>query len=238
MKEYINYLKRNKYSENTITTYKSILGIYKDDLKDIRLIKKRLVYYFKSPNTVWTHYNVISSYLKWSKDKRIELLKEMKLPRIPKKFMVVFNKKYLLSKTEIKDMDNLEKINKKMIIRFLFETGLRACELKQIISINKKTITLIGKGNKIREVFHNFETTNKIKTKDVTTKTIRLWTKEILGKKYTPHSIRRSHATHFLLKGANPKMVMMQLGHEKVETTFRYLQLSIDQNKKIYDKFY
>jgi len=98
----------------------------------------------------------------------------MKLPRIPKKFMVVFNKKYLLSKTEIKDMDNLEKINKKMIIRFLFETGLRACELKQIISINKKTITLIGKGNKIREVFHNFETTNKIKTKDVTTKTIRL----------------------------------------------------------------
>jgi len=98
----------------------------------------------------------------------------MKLPRIPKKFMVVFNKKYLLSKTEIKNMDNLEKINKKMIIRFLFETGLRACELKQIISINKKTITLIGKGNKIREVFHNFETTNKIKTKDVTTKTIRL----------------------------------------------------------------
>jgi len=98
----------------------------------------------------------------------------MKLPRIPKKFMVVFNKKYLLSKTEIKDIDNLEKINKKMIIRFLFETGLRACELKQIVSINKKTITIIGKGNKIREVFHNYETTSKIKTRNVTTKTIRL----------------------------------------------------------------
>jgi integrase/recombinase XerD len=41
-----------------------------------------------------------------------------------------------------------------------------------------------------------------------------------------------------LLKGAIPKMVMMQLGHTKVETTFRYLQLSIDQNKKLYDKYF
>ncbi|MDQ7982886.1 MAG: tyrosine-type recombinase/integrase [Spiroplasma sp.] len=238
MKEYINYLKRNKYSENTIKTYKSILSLYQHALKDIRLIKKKLSYYFKSPNTVWTHYNVISSYLKWTKDKRLDLLKEMKLPRIPKKFMVVFNKKYLLTKTEIKDIDTLEKINKKMLIKFLFETGLRVCELNQIVTFNKKTITVIGKGNKVREIFHNFNTTNKIQFKNVTTKTIRLWTKEILGKKYTPHSIRRSHATHLLLKGANPKMVMMQLGHEKVETTFRYLQLSIEENKKIYDKFY
>lgn len=238
MKEYINYLKRNKYSENTIKTYKSILNIYQEDLKDIRLVKKRLTSYFTNPNTVWTHYNVLCSYLKWVKDKRLDALKEIKLPKIPKKFMVVFNKKFLLSRTEIKNIDNTEIINKKMLVRFLFETGLRACELKQIILINKKTITVVGKGNKIREVFHNFETTKSINFKKVTTKTIRLWTKQILGKQYTPHSIRRSHATHLLLKGANPKMVMMQLGHEKVETTFRYLQLSIEQNKKIYDKFY
>ncbi|MGL5268674.1 MAG: tyrosine-type recombinase/integrase [Spiroplasma sp.] len=238
MREYLNYLKRNKYSENTIKTYGSILNIYRNDFKNIRLIKKRLIYYFKNPNTVWTHYNVICSYLKWTKDKRLDSLKEIKLPKIPKKFMVVFTKKFLLNKTEVKNSDNLETINKKMLIKFLFETGLRSCELKQIILINKKTITVIGKGNKIREVFHNFETTKKLKIKNVTTKTIRLWTKDILGKKYTPHSIRRSHATHLLLKGANPKMVMMQLGHEKIETTFRYLQLSIEQNKKIYDKFY
>lgn len=238
MNEYLNFLKRNKYSENTIKTYSSILNIYKSDLKDIRLIKKKLTYYFNNPNTVWTHYNVICSYLKWTKDKRLDALKEIKLPKIPKKFMIVFTKKFLLTKTEVKNSDNLETINKKMLIRFLFETGLRACELKQITFINKKTITVIGKGNKIREVFHNFETTRNLKIKNVTTKTIRLWTKEILGKKYTPHSIRRSHATHLLLKGANPKMVSMQLGHEKVETTYRYLQLSIEQNKKIYDKFY
>ena len=62
--------------------------------------------------------------------------------------------------------------------------------------------------------------------------------KEILGTKYTPHSIRRSHATHMLLKGANPKAVMLQLGHVKVETTFRYLQLCKKINQKIYNKFF
>lgn len=238
MKEYIKYLNKNRYSENTIKTYRSVLTIYQECLKDIRLIKKKLVLYFKSPNTVWTHYNIICSYFRWSKDKRLFLLQEMKLPRIPKKFMIVFNKKYLLLKTEIKVKDTKDIINKKLIIRFLFETGLRASELNQIVAMNKKTVTVIGKGNKIRELFHNFETTKQIEFKNVSTKTIRLWTKQILGTKYTPHSIRRSHATHLLLKGANPKMVMMQLGHEKVETTFRYLQLSIEQNKKIYDKFY
>jgi integrase/recombinase XerD len=70
------------------------------------------------------------------------------------------------------------------------------------------------------------------------TRILRLWVREVLGDQYTPHSIRRSHATHMLLKGANPKVVMLQLGHSKVETTFRYLQLSKTKNMKIYDKFY
>ena len=60
----------------------------------------------------------------------------------------------------------------------------------------------------------------------------------MLGDIYTPHSIRRSHATHMLLRGADPKSVMMQLGHSKVETTYRYLQISKELNKKIYDKYY
>jgi integrase/recombinase XerD len=59
-----------------------------------------------------------------------------------------------------------------------------------------------------------------------------------LGVEYTPHSIRRSHATHLLNNGASPKMVMMQLGHEKIETTFKYLQLSISENQKTYNKYF
>ena len=110
-----------------------------------------------------------------------------------------------------------------MVVRFLFETGLRASELQNIIEIKRETIILKGKGDKIREVFHNNETTILIDGFEFTTKTLRIWVKQVLGDIYTPHSIRRSHATHMLLRGADPKSVMMQLGHSKVKTTYKYI---------------
>ncbi|MDR2660678.1 MAG: tyrosine-type recombinase/integrase [Lactobacillaceae bacterium] len=238
MDKYLNHLARNGYSTNTISTYKSVLQIYRNHLKDIRNVKAILKSKFNSPNTVWTHYNVLVSYFEFINDKRIKQLKEIKLPRVPMKFLNVFKKQYLFIKTNISPNDSSETINKKMLIRFLFETGIRVSEIKSIISYNKKTMVIKGKGNKIREIFHNYDTTSLISDFNFTSKTIRIYVKEVLGKKYTPHSIRRSFATHLLLRGANPKMVMLQLGHSKVETTFRYLQLSLEQNKKIYDKYF
>lgn len=239
--KYIKYLKKNHYSENTIKTYNNCLKMYKDSLQDMRLIKNKLITYFNSPATAICHYNVLNSYFKWTKDKRLEQLKEIRLPRLKKVYMPIFKKDYLLKKTEISETDNSKEKQKKLIIKFLFETGIRCHELKEIIEINKKTLTVKGKGNKIREIFHNPKTTKEIdweyiKKREI--KTIREWSKELLGPEFPPHSIRRSFATHLLLKGANPKMVMMQLGHEKIETTYRYLQLSVDQNQKQYEKFF
>ncbi len=231
MKEYINYLKRNNYSSNTIITYRNILKIY-IDLNDIRSIKRKLLTYSNSPNTIWTHYNVVLSYFKWSRDKRIESLKNLKLPQIPQVYREVFSKNFLLKRTE--DLSNY----KNVVVRFLFETGIRASELQNIVSFNNETLVVKGKGNKIREIFHNINTTKLLEEVNFTTKTLRLWVKDVLGEKYTPHSIRRSHATHMLMSGANPKVVMMQLGHAKVETTYKYLNISIKQNKAIYNKYF
>ena len=230
--KYINFLKRNKYSINTINTYRCVLNKYKPLMHDIRLIKKEITKYSNSPNTAWLHYNVILSFLKFQKDKRVATLKELKLPPIPNKYMHVFSKNYLLKKTQ--DLTDY----KNVIVRFLFETGMRASELFNIQEIKNKTLIIKGKGSKVREIFHNNETTKLLKDFNFTTKTLRVWVKNVLGKKYTPHSIRRSHATHMLLKGANPKMVMLQLGHSKLETTYKYLQMSKRDNLKIYKKFF
>lgn len=232
MQKYLRYLEKNKYSNNTIKTYKSILKKYENIWNDVRLIKKQLFVYFESPNTIWTHYNVVISYMKFNNDKRINNFKKIKLPPIPQKYMSTFTKNYLYKKTE-----NMF-LQKEIIIRFLFETGIRISELKNIISFNNKTIVIKGKGNKIREIYHNFKTTKLLKEIKVSEKTIRLWVKEILGEKYSPHSIRRSHATHMLLNGVNPKLVMLQLGHAKIETTYRYLQLSKKKNIQIYNKYF
>ncbi len=238
MKEYIKWLKKNNYSNNTIRTYSSVLKKYEELFNDIRLIKKGILKYSSSPNTCILHYNVIMSYMKWSKDKRVECLKALKLPQVPTVYRNIFSKNYLYRKTEISKDDSDLEIKKKMTIRFLFETGIRASELHEIKEVKKKYIIIKGKGNKDRAIFYNKETFDLCYPFNNTTKTLRIWVKEILGEDYSPHSIRRSFATYMLSKGASPKMVQLQLGHCKIETTFSYLNLSITENEKIYSKYF
>ncbi len=236
--EFVKNYKNNHYSENTIKTYRSVLKQYQDIFEDFRLIRKKLINYFKNPSTAWVHHNVLILFMKWKKDKRYLKIQKIKIPKVPKKYMDVFSKSYLKNRTQLVSSDDLLLRNKKLTIKFLFETGIRASELKKILEVKKDTLVVQGKGSKIREIFHNYKTTTLMEPFKQTTKTLRIWVKEILGKKFTPHSIRRSHATHMLMNGACPKMVMMQLGHEKIETTFKYLQLSKEANKKIYDKYF
>ncbi len=232
MEKYIKHLQKNNYSTSTINTYRSILSKYMDIIHDIRLIKNKLKEIETKPNTVSTHYSILHAYMKFNNDRRLKNLEEFKLPHKPNIYRAVFTKDYLYKKTS-----NLDD-KKCSVIRFMFETGIRAAELGSIIGITDETITVKGKGNKIREIFHNIDTTSKIQNFNISTKTLRNWVKEVLGEEFTPHSIRRSHATHLLLSGANPKMVMLQLGHSKIETTYRYLNASKELNQSIYNKHF
>ncbi len=232
MEKYLKYLEKNNYSKNTIKTYNSVLKIYLPYLSDIRILKRKLNEYSNNPNTIMTHYAIICTYMKYSNDKRINQLKEFKLPQKSNIYRPVFTKDFLYNAT--KDLTK----NKNVVIRFMFETGIRASELNNIIGITNETIIVRGKGNKIREIFHQIETTSKIKKWNISTKTLRIWVKDVLGEEFTPHSIRRSHATHLLLNGANPKMVMLQLGHSKIETTYQYLHASKQLNNSIYNKHF
>ncbi len=230
--------KKNNYSKNTIRTYLSILNQYKEDYKDIRLIKKRILSHSKSPNTCILHYNVIIAYMKWKNDKRIDLLKTLKLPKTPIVYRDVFTKKYLIKSTKINKTDSDLLKKKKMTVRFLYETGIRACEINCIKEIRDDYLIIRGKGNKERAVFYNVHTFKVFYPFEYSTKTLRIWVKEILGNQYSPHSIRRSFATHMLMNGASPKMVQLQLGHAKIETTFSYLNLSLDDNQAIYKQYF
>ncbi len=238
MNEYKNWLKKNNYSKNTIRTYLSVLRQYEGVYKDIRLIKKKILSYSDSPNTCILHYNVICAFMRWNNDKRISALKTMKLPQCPIVYRDVFSKKYLIQKTKISSRDSELMIKKKMTIRFLYETGMRACELGNIKEVKDDYLIVVGKGKKERAVFYNCDTFIKFYPFEYSTKTLRLWVKEILGEAYSPHSIRRSFATHMLINGASPKMVQIQLGHSKIETTFSYLNLSLNENQSIYNRYF
>lgn len=238
MKNYISWLQKNNYSKNTIRTYASVLNKYNEFFHDVRLIKKEILKYKNSPNTCLLHYNVIVAYMNWLNDKRVKEIKTLKLPQIPIIYRQVFTKNFLYKKTEINNNDSVDLIKKKMTVRFLYETGIRASEINNIKNINDKYLIIVGKGQKERSVFYCKKTFEIFYPFEYSTKTLRIWVKEILGNIYTPHSIRRSFATHLLSMGANPKMVQLQMGHSKIETTFSYLNLSLNDNEKIYNKYF
>ena len=243
MEKFINSLRKRKLSENTIKTYYSSLKMLQLDTCNINQLKKKIFDANYSINTQWLHYNVAKNYFEFTRNKSMLLkMKTWKMPPVPNVYRKVWSKTFIYKKTELCENQNLENYYR-MLIRFLFETGMRVSELTNILEIKRSTLLVKGKGNKIREIFYKKSTlssllrlnNNSIFNK--TTKTLRIWIKNILHKEATPHAIRRSFATHMLLKGANPKHVMLQMGHKKIETTFQYLNLSFELNKNIYNKF-
>ncbi|ACI60177.1 tyrosine-type recombinase/integrase [Ureaplasma urealyticum] len=242
MKDFIRYTKKRNLSLNTIRTYESVLKHYEPVLDSWIKIRNKIINSNFKPRTIHLHKNVLLSFFEFKKLKRyLQNLKLLKLPQIEMKYFDVISKNNLYKKTDILDDDSLEIKKYKTIIRFLFETGIRAHELFFLEPVNNR-LYVLGKGNKKRQIFfvkQTFEQLQKFYENlkgFETTKTLRLYIKKIIGKNFTPHSLRRSFATFMLIKGANPKTVMLQMGHANIQTTFSYLNLNEQTNRRIYNK--
>lgn len=133
-----------------------------------------------------------------------------------------------------------------LLLSLLYDTGGRANEIINIkvfdINLEEKYITLTGKGNKKRcvpimentkELLNiyisktNFK--NELLFPNVTYELIRYLFKKINlvidDKNITPHTFRRTRATHLLDKGVNIVYIKELLGHSSITTTEKYAKV-------------
>ncbi|MBU2503603.1 MAG: tyrosine-type recombinase/integrase [Nanoarchaeota archaeon] len=178
------------------------------------------------------------------------LFKEIEIPKKENKLPNI------LSKDEIKKLIDAAETNKsKMIIAFLYSSGLRVSE---IVNLKTEDINIAEKVGKVKQgkTDRNFILSDKIieqlklyqakypnfkyllsKNEPLTTRNIQKIVKHAaqkmgLNMKITPHTLRHSFETHLIESGVEVKHVQDILGRSNSSTTPR-TRISLDELKKI-----
>jgi site-specific recombinase XerD len=149
------------------------------------------------------------------------------------------------------------------IITFLLATGCRVSEMTQLdrsnINFIDKEVTVLGKGNKERVVYFDGVTSMYLKRYLDSRQDIcpALFASYSLGRLSNngvramlkrralnggvdhvhPHKFRRTLATMLIAHGMPIQEVAAILGHEKLDTTMKYIALDQSQVKSSYKKF-
>jgi integrase/recombinase XerD len=178
----------------------------------------------------------------------------IKSPKVSKKLPVV------LTKEEVKTLINsVENQKHKLIISFLYSTGLRLSELVNLkvgdLELDEKVGWVrSGKGDKDRlfilpnsliedlrkhvqgktennYIFsgHKEQMSPRNIQKIVSSATKRAG----INKPVHTHTLRHTYATHLLESGENIRKIQMLLGHSSLNTTQLYTHISTDELKKI-----
>lgn len=174
--------------------------------------------------------------------------------RIPKQDKKIPN---VLTKDEVKKLiESTETKKSRLIISFLYSTGLRVSELTNLkindLDMNEKIgYVRSGKGKKDRAFIlpeklllelqglkkdseYVFPGRNGRITPRNIQKIINKTAKKAgINKKVTPHTMRHSFGTHLLEDGVDIRKIQELLGHANLNTTQLYTHISTEELKKI-----
>jgi len=156
-----------------------------------------------------------------------------------------------------------DNIRDKALISFLLSTG---CRISEVCNLNRDSIdlenhecTVLGKGDKERTVLFDDVTALLLKryfsertdnspalfagkgTKRITPNGVRAKLKKIARtanvENVHPHRFRRTLATHLIDRGMDIQEVAALLGHEKLDTTMKYVYINKVNVKNAYKKY-
>ncbi|MBU4502847.1 MAG: tyrosine-type recombinase/integrase [Nanoarchaeota archaeon] len=255
-------LKLRGFSPNTLTAYinsnKFFLGWIKKDAENVQEddIKDYLAHLISDKNLSPASISLNKAALKFLFDEILQKnIVNMKTPKIPKHIPVV------LIKEEIKKLiDSAGSYKSRVMIQFLYSSGLRLSELVKLklkdLEITEKIGWVRkGKGNKDR-LFLLSDTIIKelekytltldpdekylfpgwkghISPRNVQKVVDNAARRACLTKKVHPHMLRHCFATHLLESGVDIRKIQELLGHANLQTTQIYTSVSKEELKKV-----
>ena len=265
-------------SEHTIERYNQMLCVFAETMLIDKLahINKETVDGFSErmssalnfkPSTRQAYLSSISSFLSYieSLGKRCMSPKNISFPHVPERKIKVPNIEDFKEAVRTTTGENSPKnILDKAILLTLFSTGMRKTELAEIEYdkkiLEKKSISVSGKGSRVRVVFLNEPALDalreyiKIRSPNSDKLFTMLYSREKISESYigsmltkrckvagvnkiTPHMVRHLFATNLLENGANLKYVQDLLGHKSLKTTQLYLHVTNEHLRTVHDKF-
>lgn len=153
------------------------------------------------------------------------------------------------------------------VVALLYVTGIRREELSNLdldsVDLKRGLVTVIGKGNKQRQVPLGDTTTAELKTylekrtqhldhhdsaspalflnrtgQRLSVRSVNRVVKKFgvaEGVTMTPHALRHSFATHLLENGADLLLIKEILGHSSLSTTQNYTHVTAEAMKRVYE---
>ncbi len=196
------------------------------------------------------------------RDNPVAEVGNIKLPRrLPKALSIEDTERLLLTRPAAGSTE-FQRRRDAAILELLYASGIRRAELVGIdvsdVDFDRKSIRVIGKGNKERVVFFNQAATDALKrylalrpavpdgALFVSKRMRRLSYPQVgnvfrlyvrlsgLEGKISPHTLRHSFATHLLQRGVDIMTVMKLLGHESVSTTQIYTKVTDEHARLAY----
>ncbi|MCS7201249.1 MAG: tyrosine recombinase [Dictyoglomus sp.] len=237
VRNFLHYLSQKEYKRTTLA-------------RKIISLRSFLIYLFK--------------YDKLKEDLSIYL----STPKIEKKLPNFLSQDEIDKLLSLPSLEKSLEIRDRAIIEILYATGIRVGELIKIkerdINWELGEIKVLGKRVRERIVILGEETLRilkiyceKVRPKLLKTKTDILFLNakgkplsdrgvrliiskysKILKRKFTPHTLRHTFATHLLESGADLRSVQELLGHARISTTQIYTHITKEQIQKVYSSFH
>lgn len=183
--------------------------------------------------------------------------------RLPKCMTKTEVEQFLATIIPRKDPSHI--LRDKAMLELMYGAGLRRAEVCGVnpvhLDLDRKMLTVIGKGNKERTVFFGERTRSMLaeyseargviapsdplfltaRNERMTVRQLWVIFKEYrdaagLAKHVTPHTLRHSFATHLIENGADIVTVKELLGHSNIATTNTYTNVSKEHMRAIFDK--